>query len=213
MATAPQLPDFAALIAPVTPDDFFSEYWEQRPLHLKRGDSRLYQSIVTLGDLESIISSPNARYPAIRLARNGGFYPPEAYTQSVKFGDEVTNGVPDLAIIQSEYRSGATIVLPALQRTWEPLGKLCAAWTDFLDHPAHANAYLTPGNATGFTPHYDIHEVFVLQIAGTKHWRVFEPPLKLPHRSQVFSPQTYRQSSPMLELDLAPGDLLYLPRG
>ncbi len=55
--------------------------------------------------------------------------------------------------------------------------------------------------------------MFVVQIAGTKHWRVFDPPRKLPHRSQTFSPIGYNLPAPILELDLNPGDLLYLPRG
>ncbi|HXZ30754.1 MAG TPA: cupin domain-containing protein, partial [Terriglobales bacterium] len=52
-----------------------------------------------------------------------------------------------------------------------------------------------------------------LQIAGTKRWRVFEPPLPLPHRTQSFSPTGYSLPAPTLELELRPGDLLYLPRG
>jgi ribosomal protein L16 Arg81 hydroxylase len=63
-------------------------------------------------------------------------------------------------------------------------------------------------------PHYDTHEVFVLQIAGKKHWRVYEPPLELPHRKQPFNPIGYSlPAKPLLEIDLEPGDLLYLPRG
>jgi ribosomal protein L16 Arg81 hydroxylase len=77
----------------------------------------------------------------------------------------------------------------------------------------HANIYVTPGNAIGFSPHYDTHEVSVLQIAGSKHWRIYPPPLPLPHRSQPFDPRSYAASFPAVELDLGPGDLLYLPRG
>ena len=105
------------------------------------------------------------------------------------------------------------MVLPALQRTWSPLRQLCAALEDEFSHPVHANAYLTPGNSPGFAPHYDTHEVLVLQIAGTKRWRVFQPPQPLPHRSQPFTPIGYALPPPLLELELKPGDLLYLPRG
>jgi hypothetical protein len=81
-------------------------------------------------------------------------------------------------------------------------------------HPVHANAYLTPRDSPGFTPHYDTHEVFVLQVAGTKRWRLFEPALTLPHRTQPFAPAGYvLPAAPILELELKQGDLLYLPRG
>ncbi len=205
--------DLRALLAPIYPEDFFREHWERKPLHLSRGNTHYYHSILMNGDLERIISSTDLRYPAIQLAKNGSYLAPEAYTKNIKQGSEFFNGVPDLGQIQSEYRSGATVVLPALQRTWSPLRQLCAALEDEFSHPVHANAYLTPGDSPGFTPHYDTHEVLVLQIAGTKRWRVFQPPQPLPHRSQPFTPIGYALPPPLLELELKPGDLLYLPRG
>jgi ribosomal protein L16 Arg81 hydroxylase len=205
--------DPGALIAPLRFDDFFREHWERKPLHLSRGDAHYYDCVLTNADLESVISSADLRYPAIQLAKNGSYLPVEAYTKNIKHGTEAFIGVPDLQQIQSEYRSGATVVLPALQRTWHPLRRLCAALEDELSHPVHANAYLTPGDSPGFTPHYDTHEVFVLQIAGTKRWRVFQPLRPLPHRSQPFSPIGFTLPPPLLELELNPGDLLYLPRG
>jgi len=85
-------------------------------------------------------------------------------------------------------------------------GHLCGGIEQELDHVVHANAYLTPGNTSGFTPHYDTHEVLVLQLAGTKHWRIYEPPVVLPHRRQPFNPVGYSlPSKPLLEVDLEPG--------
>jgi bifunctional lysine-specific demethylase and histidyl-hydroxylase NO66 len=69
--------------------------------------------------------------------------------------------------------------LPALHRTWAPLGLLCDNLQARLGHVPHANVYITPGNAAGFTPHYDVHEVFVLQVAGKKRWTLYEPPIEL----------------------------------
>ncbi|HEY1603031.1 MAG TPA: cupin domain-containing protein [Pirellulales bacterium] len=163
--------------------------------------------------MDGIISTSDLRYPAIQLARNGAYLPAEAYTTNIRHGTESFTGVPDLRQIQSEYRSGATVVLPALQRTWAPLRQLCAALEDRFSHPVHANAYLTPGDTPGFTPHYDTHEVLVLQIAGSKRWQIFPPSRPLPHRSQTFTPVGFVLPPPLLELELNPGDFLYLPRG
>jgi ribosomal protein L16 Arg81 hydroxylase len=205
--------DLAELLAPARPENFFSTHWERKPLHVSRSNPHYYDSILTNGDLERIISSNDLRYPAIQLSKNGSYLASEVYTKNIRHGSEFFNGVPDLRQIQSEYRSGATVVLPALQWTWPPLRQLCAALEEELSHPTHANAYLTPGASPGFTPHYDTHEVLVLQIAGKKQWRVFEPPLSLPHRTQPFTPVGYALPAPILELELRQGDLLYLPRG
>jgi ribosomal protein L16 Arg81 hydroxylase len=34
--------------------------------------------------------------------------------------------------------------------------------------PAQTNIYLSPPNAQGFGTHFDSHDVFVLQVAGSK---------------------------------------------
>jgi len=205
--------DLASLVAPYEPGAFFSDFWEQRHLFVKREQPRYYESLITAADLENIISSSDARYPAIRLAKGGNYYAPEAYTRNVKHGDENFMGVPDINKIFEEYRRGATVALPAIHRTWKAIGSLCDHLQSTLDHAAHANVYITPGNAKGFTPHYDVHEVFVLQIAGSKCWQLYEPVITLPHRTQLFRPEFFTGQAPMTEIELNAGDMLYLPRG
>jgi ribosomal protein L16 Arg81 hydroxylase len=201
------------LLRPVGVEAFFSRYWEKTHLWVQRSEPTYYQSLLTAENLEDLISHSDARYPAIRLAKGGGYFAPEVYTRNVKHGDESFTGVPDLQRIRDEYVRGATIALPALHRTWAPLNALCESLQAQLDHATHANVYITPGNAKGFTPHYDVHEVFVLQIAGRKRWQLYEPVIRLPHRSQLFRPELYTGQAPMTEIELNAGDTLYLPRG
>ena len=203
---------FADLIAPIPVDAFFSQFWELKPLHIRRMDETFYGALLTTQTIDDIISSGGLRYPAIQLAKGGSFFPAEAFTKTSKHGDEVFTGLPNIAQIDSEYRAGATITLPAFHRASRSVGELTSALADHFDHAVHANVYITPGNASGFTPHYDTHETFILQIGGRKHWWVYEPPLMLPHRTQPFTPQGYTPPAPLLEADLDPGDLLYLPR-
>lgn len=139
------------------------------------------------------------------------------YTTNVKHGTDVFNGLIDTDKVIAAYRSGASVGLMELHLSWEPLGKLCAALEGYFDHGVRANAYITPGNSMGFVPHYDTHEVFVLQIGGKKRWRVYEPPMELPLVSQAFGTQPfvrdYTPPQPLFEPELEAGDLLYLPRG
>ena len=80
------------------------------------------------------------------------------------------------------------------------------------------NAYVTPPSSQGFAPHYDTHDVFVLQISGEKHWLIHAPvhpdPLSTQpwteHRAAVARAAT---ASPSSTRCCAPGDALYLPRG
>uniref|UniRef100_A0A8C4ZB05 Bifunctional lysine-specific demethylase and histidyl-hydroxylase n=1 Tax=Gadus morhua TaxID=8049 RepID=A0A8C4ZB05_GADMO len=80
---------------------------------------------------------------------------------------------------------------------------------------AGANVYLTPPGTQGFAPHYDDIEAFVVQLEGKKHWRVYNP-RSLEEVLPVTSSPNFSQSeigSPVLEVVLEAGDLLYFPRG
>ncbi len=206
--------ELSTLIHPVGAEAFFAEYWESKPLLLQQRGAAYYDPLLSIENIEELISRGDVRYPAIRLAKGGAFFPPGAYTRDVRYGDEIFRGVPDVEKIFTEYSTGASVTLPALHQSWPPLNRLCAQMEAELDHSVHTNAYLTPAGATGFTPHYDTHEVFVLQIAGRKHWRIYPPPLALPHRSQAFRPEQYTlPAQPLMQFELQAGDLLYLPRG
>jgi hypothetical protein len=204
---------FDGLIDPLPASAFFAEHWERKLLFRRRGDAHYYDSLLTNGDLERIISNGDLRFPALQISRHGGYFPPEAYTRNINQGPETFTGVPDLEKVRSEYRNGATIVLPGLHRTWSPLRDLCVSLENLFSHAVHANAYLTAGNTTGLSPHYDTHDVFVLQLGGKKRWRVYPPPIELPHRSQPFARSGYVAPEPLAEFELLPGDLLYFPRG
>lgn len=213
MSSHPQFVELAALLQPVDAEGFIADHWERERLHLTRGQSHFYQRLISVSNLEKIISDPNARYPAVQLAKHGHYLGPETYTHDLKFGGEVFHGVPDVSRIVSEYRNGASVVLPALHRLSQPMGDLCRRLEAEISHAVHANAYLTPGNASGFTPHYDTHDVLVLQIAGSKRWSLYPSPIRLPHRSQSFDPARYSPTEATGHVDLSAGDLLYLPRG
>jgi bifunctional lysine-specific demethylase and histidyl-hydroxylase NO66 len=80
------------------------------------------------------------------------------------------------------------------------------------------NAYITPPQNQCFAPHYDVHDVFVLQVAGRKHWTIHEPVIRDPladqpweqHRAEVAA---RAEQQPLIDTVLDPGDALYLPRG
>jgi hypothetical protein len=206
-------PQIEKLLAPMALDSFFARYWEREVLYLKRGDAQYYDALLTLRDLERVVATGGLRYPALQLSKGGAFLPPEAFCKDVRSGEIVFSGVPDLDRLQSAYQSGATLSLPGFHRAWRPLAELAGEVESYFNHGVHTNIYLTPRGAQGFDPHYDTHEVFVLQISGRKHWKIFDSLVELPHQSQPFHPSMYAPSTPVLELDLEPGDLLYLPRG
>jgi Cupin superfamily protein len=115
--------------------------------------------------------------------------------------------------VLAEFAAGATVVLQGLHLTWAPLAAYCRELEARLEQPVQANAYLTPRRSQGLPVHHDTHDVFVLQISGTKRWLVYDPVLELPLRDQRYSPELGAPGEVVLDVVLGPGDTLYLPRG
>ena len=203
----------ADLLDPIDKDRFLGAYWEQRPLVVHRERPGYYAGVLTLEDVDRMLFTQELRYPAVRLAKVGASFSPSSFTEDIPWGGSTFDGVIRVDRLLAEYRAGATIIVDALHRTWKPLTLLCRSLEAGLNHPTQVNVYLTPANAQGFGQHYDTHDAFILQIAGRKHWRLYEAPLRLPLPSQPYDSSKYPTGELISEVDLSPGDLIYIPRG
>ncbi len=166
---------------------------------------------------DELVSRRGLRTPFIRVAQDGVPLPAEQFTAAAGVGAGVADQVDDSRLLHL-LANGATLVLQGLHRTWSPLIDFTQQLGSELGHPAQVNAYITPPQSRGFDDHYDVHDVFVLQVSGQKRWRIHEPVHRSPLRDQ---PWTDRRATvaaaadepPMIDTVLQPGDCLYLPRG
>ncbi len=178
---------------------------------------RDFSDLLSPTAVDELIAERGVRAPFIRMAKTGDVLARSCYTGPAGFGAEMPDQV-DSAKVLAEFAAGATIVLQGLHRLWPPLIDFVRGLTDDLGHPVQANAYITPPDAQGFEPHYDVHDVFVLQAAGEKRWTVHEPVHQHPLDSQPWTEHrdaiTARiRDAPIIDTVLSAGDALYLPRG
>ena len=151
------------------------------------------------------------------MAKDGTTLPTREFTSGGGVGAGIADQVDD-SKLAALFADGSTLVLQALHRTWPPLIDFTQQLASELGHPVQVNAYVTPPQSRGFDDHYDVHDVFVLQISGRKRWRIHEPVHPAPLRDQ---PWTDRREAvaeaagtpPVIDAVLEPGDCLYLPRG
>jgi ribosomal protein L16 Arg81 hydroxylase len=205
--------DLARVISPITEGEFFTQYWERRPLVVQRENPGYYHGLLSMRDVDHIICATGLRYPALRLVKTGSQIPVSGYTRDLPWGGDTFTKVVDTERVFAEYEQGATIVLQALHRSWRPLGLFCRDLEERFLYPVQTNIYLTPPAAQGFAAHYDTHDVFVLQMAGAKHWCIYDSPVPLPDKNIPYNSSSTPAPQLVQEVDLRAGDLIYLPRG
>lgn len=201
--------DLARLIHPLPVEEFLSEYWEKKPLHLRREDPDYYSDLLTLNDMDQILSTSAVRSSDLRVLSDGKEIPVAQLTSPQTGGH-----AGGLEALFDAYRKGATINLTFLHERYEPLAGLCRSLALDFSSGFQTNVYLTPGGKSrGLNPHYDTHDVFVVQAYGSKHWHLYKSDAHLPLASQPFKASEEGAGDPVQEFDLETGDLLYLPRG
>jgi lysine-specific demethylase/histidyl-hydroxylase NO66 len=178
-----------------------------------RDEEGRFDDLLSLGDVERMVTSGGLRYPAFRLVKAGERLEPRDYTTDLSWRPAPFTAMVDVARTLAEVERGATLVLQALHHTHPPLAAFCRELEATLGHPVQANAYLTPRRSQGLPVHHDTHDVLCLQVTGEKRWLVYEPALELPLRRQRYRPELGAPGEPVLDVVLRPGDTLYLPRG
>lgn len=198
---------FADLISPMQVAEFTSQHWEREHLILHRGSPDHYVDLLTLADMDHLIATARVRSSDLRIVADGEPTPVSALVP------EIGNGAHAREAVYAEYRKGATLSLLFLEQHWNPLDQLCQSMTELFGGLVHVNSYLTPAGTRGLTEHYDTHDVFVAQIYGTKRWRLYGQPYRLPLREQRYKRPDEGPGEPVADFNLEPGDLLYMPRG
>jgi len=201
----------AHALDPIEVERFLAEHWERQPLVVPRAEAGRFDDLLSVRDLERLLTETSIRSPGFRLVKAGETV--EGYTTDLSWRPEPFTGVADVPRVLAEFERGATIVLQGLHHSWLPLARYCRLLEAFLGHPAQANAYFTPRGSQGLPVHHDTHEVLSLQVAGEKRWLVYEPVLELPLKSQRYRSALGAPGEPVLDVTLRAGDTLYLPRG
>jgi hypothetical protein len=210
--TTPRLPAaLARAVEPLAVERFLAEHWERKPLVVPRAEAGRFDDLLSERDVERLVTETGLRTPAFRLVKAGETV--TGYTTDLPWRPGSFTGVADVRRVLAEFGNGATIVLQGLHHLWLPLARYCRHLEAFLGHPVQANAYYTPAGSQGLPVHHDTHEVISLQVAGAKRWLVYEPVLELPLKNQRYRSALGEPGEPVLDVELAAGDTLYLPRG
>jgi hypothetical protein len=202
---------FQDLITPLESEAFFGEYWQKKVLWSPSSDQ--IRTLISLADIEFLLSSLTTPGPNwVQVVKAGKPLALRSYATGESF--------VSLPKVYGAYQAGYTIQLAKMHKRWRAVGALCRAaeiaFTEAgvpLSTRIGSHLYLTPAHSTGLEPHYDNHDVIVVQVEGVKHWKVYGSLDAFPIDMQIGS--VPRDQLPPLEQDipLEAGQILYIPRG
>jgi ribosomal protein L16 Arg81 hydroxylase len=200
---------FEWLIDPITPEVFLRDYYERESLLIEGRSPAKFQSLLSVAAIDRYLATSTPCHPDVFLVDAAR----ELQVEDYAFPASEPPGRIDLPRAYQLFASGATISLGQMQDRLPELAALCRAVEKTFSSHFQTNIYLSPPNAQGFKTHFDSHDVFVLQVSGSKHWSIYDTLIELPLHGQRFEPETHIPGPLTRELTLKAGDLFYCPRG
>jgi hypothetical protein len=123
------------------------------------------------------------------------------------------NRGPKLSGLHDAFRNGKSIIVE-LRRLWPQVDRLTRSFEQSFQRGASAELYLTPPHAQAFDVHFDLVDVFMLQLGGSKRWSVYEPVTDTPSPARLEDSNCADMvGNPKWVFEVRAGDLLYIPYG
>lgn len=195
----------AWLIEPLPTSEFTRVYYERRLCLVSRSAPSYYDDLLSSEELDRVLGTHVLNRPEINLVRGEDDVERRSYSDAAGRIDPVETS--------KRFAEGATIIFNQLQRRVPALARLCVSLGKTFGSRVQTNIYLTPPDAQGFKPHWDTHDVFVLQISGRKQWSVYGTEVTLPLKGQSFDSALHRPGPVTEEFELEAGSVVYIPRG
>lgn len=191
-------------------ETFFERYFNASPMLRRaalRDDPR---RLLSVADLDEVLSSEAIRPPYLDIAKDGRQVPTASYTEPIVVqGEYVTDRVvPDR--VAALFRAGATLTWNSINHHRANLRALAGRLGTLFAAPSDVIAFLTPASRRGLAPHYDPVDVFVIQLEGTKSWRVWPVPQQR-RGDDLGNLDEAQLGEPAISATLTPGDVLYMP--
>lgn len=197
---------FDDLINPISSDDFNANYWEKQFLYIKRDCPDFYSSLLSIEDLDKLLHYHRPKGKNLRVVNNQQPMNPSMY--------ENQDGSLNLSQLYKAYADGYSIIVNEIQLFWDPIKSFIQNMRLFMSHNVIGNMYLTPANEKALSPHYDAHDVFVLQVSGEKNWILYDDENFKTPLLKSFQPIFQREYlTGAREITLKAGDMMYIPRG
>lgn len=200
------------LLEPYPQEEFIASSWGKTFRHVP-GRPGKFSHLLTWEQLNKILQQHRLDFPRLRLTQNGQTLPANTYLRYAAGGRRKIP-IPRLQSDKFTHQlgEGATLVLDAVDELSETLLELAEGLELFFHERIQINAYAGWRTSQGFDLHWDDHDVFIVQVTGRKHWKVYGMTRAYP-LAQDSEQAPKPVGEPLWQQTLQEGDLLYIPRG
>jgi hypothetical protein len=206
------------LIAPHPATRFVEDIWERSHLHVARNDRSYFDWLFSPRDLDALFCRDNLRYPAVRLFLKGEQLEPQHFARTWNYQDASYADFVDIDRMYALLDQGSTINILDLEGLWAAVAMMNRGLEFDIGSSVNSTAFLTPRTADNIPAHYDMVDVFALQISGRKRWRLWPSVTGLPvaagtRRHYTIEDAAISEDRLIADVDLKAGDTLFVPRG
>ncbi len=210
--------EFSSLVEPLCPEEFFTRQYQQRAHMLFRGPADRFSHLIGWDDLTVMLRSGNfqSNQISIVLAEHGTR--DTDYLQNVQSASGIIEPRREKLRKFDEYklnfllRNGASLIINSVGEFHSKLNRFIASISDSVGAYTSANLYVSWRDTQAFPTHWDDHDVYILQVYGSKIWNLYgetrQAPLPWDAEPNVEIPKEAKWTG-----RLEAGDVLFIPRG
>ena len=228
----------SSLLGPIPgKENFFKEFWQAKPAVIRRHNPTFYHPIMQQGDLDAILVHSTTASLMKTLTGDADHHPqnkeedeawklvkrikrqdgewwsssPNAAARTQMLG--LPSDATDVDVARAAFAQGYSLVVNHLEDKWHGTSQLALSFEQELGYRTSTNCYFTPAQSQAFEAHFDWMDAFVLQVEGSKRWRLYDALVERPRPDMQFKPTTQQIGESFIDFVLEAGDLLYLPSG
>jgi cupin superfamily protein len=191
-----------AALVQIPLDEFRARFWTKQHL-LSRGSADGPADLLSWPIFNRLLAQHWREPVRFRLARDGRDVDSVSYVDA---GGTTPRIRPERLV--DHMRCGATLAFHAIDELHDPIRTLAEAFESAFDAHTQINVYASCRARAGLDVHRDDEEVFVVQVDGSKRWRLYGFGAPGDRRSRA-----RETAEPAFDEVLSPGDVLYVPQG
>jgi len=188
-----------SLVEPLGQAEFLTLLRERRRTFVPGHGSRRFETLLNWETLNYLLDSATFPLDRLRVQRESVSIPENFYLRQ---------GRVDPAALSKLLDQGVSLIFNRLDKYVPALRVLCKSIARDTLEQISAAAVVTSGRGGAIKCHYDDQDLIILQIAGTKSWRVFNSAVG---NSVSNMAEESPEGPPVFDQVLEPGDLLFLP--